>query len=764
MSGIEREKIGPLPIWGWGVCGGVLLWALYVWTLAPTTGFWDTSEYIATAHILGLPHPPGNPFFVLFGRVWTLSLAWTGLGVAARINLLSATFSAAASVFWFLAVARIWAHFTSDRRQVLVASLIAMLVGGTAFTVWSQSNLNEKVYTVSLLVIALVSYLAMLWEDEAGTWRGDRLILLVAFLVGLGASNHTISVLALPALGLLVLWHDWRTLLRWKLAGAAALFLLVGFSVQLLFVPIRSAENPIIDEADPQCESLIEAVIPDTYVDRDGNRKLGVRCEALSFALNRDQYRKPPLSERQAPLSAQYANYWQYFDWQWGRGLGDKIRPFLTTLFLFFSFIGLWRHWKGDRDSFVYFGALLFTLSIALVFYLNFRYGYSLFTEEIPDVNQHEVRERDYFYIMGFQVWGLYAGLGIVTLWNELAQRLSGGGGNGGAKGGRNVETNGGHLRASPFLAVALIPLVLNFGRADRRGDYAARDWAYNLLQSVEPYGVLFTNGDNDTFPLWYLQEVEGIRRDVTVIVHSYLGTEWYPRQLRALTEPCPEGVDPMATPTVVVCQRPFDVEAAVGPYRGMRPSPPTRSIISLTDEEVGRLPPIIPIQQDTSLRVSEWVTSDLRQGDFLTYADLLVLHVIQQSMGDRPVYFAATAPPVYSAWRFQPHLLRQGLAHKLVHGPLESTADTVFLGDVADIVWIDRERTNALLWDVFQVDYLLDWDLWPEPSTRASIPAQYYLAYATLGMAEELLENPTAAERSFLWAEEMLELTRPPE
>jgi hypothetical protein len=59
-------------------------------------------------------------------------------------------------------------------------------------------------------------------------------------------------------------------------------------------------------------------------------------------------------------------------------------------------------------------------------------------------------------------------------------------------------------------LALALIPLVLNWSYASPRGDYAARDWAYNLLQSVEPYGVLFTNGDNDTFPLWYLQEVEG--------------------------------------------------------------------------------------------------------------------------------------------------------------------------------------------------------------------------------------------------------------
>ena len=100
-------------------------------------------------------------------------------------------------------------------------------------------------------------------------------------------------------------------------------------------------------------------------------------------------------------------------------------------------------------------------------------------------------------------------------------------------------EVSEGLKKTSPILALALIPLALNWSWATRTYDYAARDWAYNLLQSVEPYSVLFTNGDNDTFPLWYLQEVEGIRRDVTVIVTSYLNTDWYTKQLKDLTTPC---------------------------------------------------------------------------------------------------------------------------------------------------------------------------------------------------------------------------------
>lgn len=747
MQGIEREKIGPLPVWGWALLSGLLVWLLYLLTLAPTTGFWDTSEYIATAQILGLPHPPGNPLFVLLGRTWSVLLSWTGLSVAVRINLLSATMSAAASTFWFLAVTRIWAHFTSNRKLVLAAAFAAVLVGATAFTVWSQSNINEKVYTVSLFFVALVTYLTMLWEDESGTPRGDRLLVLIAFLLGLGAANHTMSALPLPALVVFVLWHEARTVLRWRLMAAAVAFAAVGFSVQLLFVPIRSAQNPVIDEANPECEHLIDAVIPGTYVNPEGHKRWGVRCQPLAESLNREQYGKRSLLDRQSPLSAQYANYWQYFDWQWARGLGEvsvslrgrrlSARNLFTMLFFFFGLVGLGRHWRGDRDSFVYFFTLMLTVTVALVFYLNFRYGYSIYPQ-IQPVDLHEVRERDYFYVISFNLWGLYTGLGIVALWEQLAEAWRGA-----------ASPLARYLRTSPMLAVAFVPLAANYSWADRSGDFSARDWAYNMLQSVEPYGVLFTNGDNDTFPLWYLQEVEGIRKDVIVIVHSYLGTSWYPSQLRALSRPCPPGVDPTRS-TVIVCQRPFDRAAAVKPYRDMNPKPPTRSIISLTDDEIRRLPVARMVPKDTTLKVTDWIRVSLREKEVLTYPDLLVLHIIRQSLGDRPIYFATTAPPVYGKWGLQPHLLRQGLAHKLVDGPLEATTDTVYLGNQLDVPWLDRARARSLLWDVYQVDYLLDWKRWPEPSTRASIPTQYYLAYAALGLADDQLEESEEAEKNF--------------
>lgn len=744
MRGTERQRAGALPMWGWSLVAAAAMWLLYVLTLGPTTGWWDTSEYIATAHILGLPHPPGNPLFVIVGRAWLVLTSWTGIEVAARINLLAATASAAAAAFWFLAVVRVWSHFTENRTVVIVAGFVAVLIGGTAYTVWAQSNLNEKVYTVSLLFVAMITYLAMVWEDHSETWRGDRIFLLVCFLLGLGATNHQMSVIPILALGVLLLVRSIRTLLHWRLLSAAAVLALLGFSVQLLFVPIRSGQNPIIDEADPQCASIISAITPDLQ-----NGKLVVKCPALAASLARDQYQKPPLSQRQAPLSAQVGNYFQYFNWQWARTLPPAARMFVTLGFMGLGLVGLWRHWKGDPDSFWYFATLLVTVTIVLIYYLNFKYGYSMAVDIPPE--GREVRERDYFFIVSFNLWGLYAGMGLVSAWESLARRMAES---------RNVPLMAGLRGASPILGIALLPLVLNYPLANRRGDYAARDWAYNMLQSVEPYGILFTNGDNDTFPLWYLQEVEGIRRDVTVIVHSYLGTKWYPKQLRDMTRPCEVGEDPLEDPTVVLCQRPFDREAALDIYAGMGDTPPKRSVHSYTDDEINGIPLYRQVPAGQTVRFSDRLTIELETARYLYHPDFLVYRIVSESLGDRPIYFAATAPPVFEAWDLQPQLVRHGLAYKLINGPIESTDEVVELDLGVQIGWIDRERTQALLWDVFQVDYLLEDEIWTEPSTRASIPAQYYLAYLTLGFAHDLREAPVLSQQSVDRAGRFLALT----
>jgi hypothetical protein len=158
-----------------------------------------------------------------------------------------------------------------------------------------------------------------------------------------------------------------------------------------------------------------------------------------------------------------------------------------------------------------------------LVAYMNFKPGFSLGYAEFPDGNNHEVRERDYFFVVSFVVWGLWAGIGLWSLVKRAAARQAASGRGAGGP-------------AVALFLVALIPPVLNWREATRSTGAdrtLAADLAYDLLNSVPPYGILFTYGDNDTFPLWWAQEVAGIRPDVTVVCLALAQTDWYMRQLR---------------------------------------------------------------------------------------------------------------------------------------------------------------------------------------------------------------------------------------
>src|SRR6476659_833958 len=117
---------------------------LYIVTLSPSTAMWDTSEYMAAAFTVGLPHPPGNPFFILIARVF--SILPIAPNVATRINLLAAISSAVSAGMWFLITERVLVSWLPERWQRITGGAIAALIGSTAFTVWSQSVVNEKVY------------------------------------------------------------------------------------------------------------------------------------------------------------------------------------------------------------------------------------------------------------------------------------------------------------------------------------------------------------------------------------------------------------------------------------------------------------------------------------------------------------------------------------------------------------------------------------------------------------------------------------------
>src|SRR6476619_5722863 len=313
---------------------------LYLVTLAPSTAMWDTSEYIAAAYTLGLPHPPGNPLFVIVGRVFSI-LPVAG-NVAARINVLAALSSAVAAGMWFLVaeqVLRGWVERAVIRR---VAAGMCALLGATAFTVWNQSVVNEKVYTVSLTGIALISWLAVRWTERPEGEKADRILVMIAYLCGLGYANHMAGMLPAPAIAVAVLMRRPATLLRGRLLIACVAALIVGVS-PFATQPIRAAHVPAMNEGEPTaCRTKLE--LSCTFSQKT--------YDAFMYNFNRGQYGKPNLSERQATFPQQVGMWWLYFRWQWLRDPNNQatfVQSLLATTFLALGLLGGWVHYKRDR-------------------------------------------------------------------------------------------------------------------------------------------------------------------------------------------------------------------------------------------------------------------------------------------------------------------------------------------------------------------------------------------------------------------------------
>jgi hypothetical protein len=693
---------------------------LYLVTLSPSTAMWDTSEYIAAAYTLGLPHPPGNPFFVLIGRVF--SLLPIASSVAVRINVLAALSSATAAGMWFLITERVLVAWLPDRWMRIAGGALATLIGATAFTVWNQSVVNEKVYTVSLAIFAVVAWLTVRWCDDPHGPKADRLLVLVAFLLGLGYANHPAGMLPLPAVGLAVLVRNWRVLLRWKLLIALAGAAILGIS-PFATQPIRAAHFPAINEGEPTaCAEKLE--ISCTFSK--------VTWDRFKYNFDRGQYGKPKLSERQAPFTAQVGMWWLYFKWQWMRdayGHSSGPQTVLAAVFLVLGLLGGWVHYKRDPRSFWFFGPLVFTLTLLLIFYLNFKYGASQ-APELENSVPREVRDRDYFYLWSFSSWSVWAALGLIYLWESIAAAL----GSDRVKLGReivDVPRRRSWLIASPVLAIAIIPLFANWAEASRAGQTDTRDFAHDLLNSVEPYGILVTVGDNDTFPLWYAQEVEGIRQDVIVANTSLLNTDWYVRQL--VRNPIRE------------------YDAAKGPaiYRDRQWKKPAKPPVSWTLEEADRIPLYVELPGPQTFRASNLTaTIDPRvlQNGVLEKADVAVLQMIKENLGgDRPIYFSRTSAGYGQSLGLGSYLLTQGLARKVLPDVPVASADTIIVpGDG----FMDVKRSTALWNTVYEAPKSLARRTGWNDQPSIGIPYLYLSTGSTLGMALQARGDRAGAEK----------------
>ncbi|HEV8408977.1 MAG TPA: DUF2723 domain-containing protein [Gemmatimonadaceae bacterium] len=651
------------------VAAGVLL--LYTLTLAPTTAMWDASEYMAAAKDLGIPHPPGNPLFVLIAYLFgTLPIAHD---FAARINMLAATASALSAALWFLIAHEVTRKLFEERWAQLTAAAVCALVGATSFTVWNQSVVNEKVYTVSLLQLTVVVWLAVRWTAHPRGTGSDRLLLVIAYLLALGYTIHPAGYLAAPCVAAVVLLLSPRTLLRPRLLAEGALVTVLGLSL-FAFEPIRSANHPTLNEGEPTACTNGFAV---------GCTLSGTTLERLRLQVGRAQYEKPELSARQAPFGAQLGMWWQYFTWQVFRD-PHSAHPFAQTLLaliaVMLAVVGASTHARADKPTFMLMAVLVGTLTLALIFYLNFKYGYSQ-SPELGATVPREVRDRDYFFLWSFSCIGVWIGLGIARCWIILAAR---------------VRRPRALAFAMPVLAIAFMPLALNARSASRAGQTFTRDFAIDLLDSVAPNGILITNGDNDTFPLWYAQDVEGYRRDVTVIVASYLGTDWLPWQLMR------RGIALAASPQ--------DADAV----------PMAMQLTAPEQFEAGGIHATIP-------------------AGYLTRDQMFVLRMIRDVMPTHPMYF--TSPLYPRALGLEKYVVTEGLAVHLMPQPVVETQTVIRTqGGMVDL-----PRSLALWRGPFKGPAAFERQHeWIDPSSLV-MPAQYVVAGSVL--AEALGKSGSVAD-----------------
>jgi hypothetical protein len=352
--------------------------------------------------------------------------------------------------------------------------------------------------------------------------------------------------------------------------------------------------------------------------------------------------------------------YWRYFAWNfWGRssdieGAGptnlfesnnslppaikeNRARTNFWGLPVILGILGLLYHYfRRERDALVMFLLFLFT-GIGLVVFLN-----------SPPI---EPRERDYIYVGSFYIWAIWIGLGVMGLFDYALKFI------------KNTQTRA--ISATALgLAVPLIMAPQTWKGHDRSGRYHQVDFAKNLLNSCAKDAILFTGGDNDTFPLWYVQEVEGFRTDVRVCNLSLLGTDWYCEQMKRktydsdalpitfTTDQLLSGVNDQI-PYVERLKDPINLKDYL---ELVKKNDPAIQIPLTTGESINSLPSdslfltyniedikklgFVPKQFEPYLNGQ--ITWNIGKRDLLKN-DLMQLEMIAQNNWKRPIYFAGT-------------------------------------------------------------------------------------------------------------------------
>jgi len=319
---------------------------------------------------------------------------------------------------------------------------------------------------------------------------------------------------------------------------------------------------------------------------------------------------------------------------------------------LILGLAGLAFQYRNDRKNFLSTGLLFFTMSFALVVYLN----------EVPSTP----RERDYVYVGSFYVFCIWIGFGVLSLFGFIQKFL------------KSKQATSVALVVS-MLASPVLLLAQNYDDHDRSGRYTARDMARNYLESCEPNAILFTHGDNDTYPLWNCQEVEGIRKDVRIVVMPYLQAEWYIGQLRRkiyqneglkMTIPL-EKYQTGELDYVYVVPK-IDTEQSMEDVLNFVANDSSKTKISLENGEEINYIPVKKVR--LNIPGKDTIHIELKQ-KAVTKGDLAFWDIINSNHGQRPVCFTSWTEP--EEYDLKNNMIMDGLVFRLTDE--KTTGSSVF-------------------------------------------------------------------------------------
>ncbi len=329
---------------------------------------------------------------------------------------------------------------------------------------------------------------------------------------------------------------------------------------------------------------------------------------------------------------------------------------------------------SGRQDLWVV--TLLFLMTgLAIVFYLN--------------QSPHQPRERDYAYAGSFYAFAIWIGIGVLSLYEGVKKFAP---------------------ATTSAIAVSLISLILvpgimaseNWDDHDRSGRYTARDFGANYLKSCQPNSIIFTNGDNDTFPLWYNQDVEEFGTDIRVCNLSYFQTDWYIDQMKRKaygSDPLPisfthdqyvqgkhDVIYLMNDPRI---KEPIELKRAIEFIKDEDPRTkltqadnasylPTKELYYVVDKEaVIRNKVVAPEDYD---QIADTIYINFGSRSYITKDELMILDMINQTNWERPMYWAITVGrDKYLG--LQDYFRLEGLAYRFV--PVKTAGDRVQIGGV---------------------------------------------------------------------------------